>query len=114
MLRVAGCWGGGKPWEWGGKRGDKTEEKEGGATQKGYNLRKWLWNKNEAKGRGSRVLRAEMHMDSWKELSKGATRGEGGEEKRRERNQRSKRGMNKTGREVGYGECRKRVISEGK
>ena len=41
-------------------------------------------------------------------------RGEGGEEKRRERNQRSKRGMNKTGREVGYGECRKRVISEGK
>lgn len=63
---------------------------------------------------GSRVLRAEMHMDSWKELSKGATRGEGGEEKRRERNQRSKRGMNKTGREVGYGECRKRVISEGK
>lgn len=43
------------------------------------------------------MLRVEMHMDSCKELSKGATRWEGGEEKRRERNQRRKRGMRKLG-----------------
>lgn len=77
-----------------------------------------MWSKKEAKEakeankKEGLEFRAKMHVSSRKEMRKGAT--EGGEEKRRERNQRRKRGMSKTGRGVGYGECRKGVISEGK